>query len=179
MRKLSIPNYSVAELEALLNSNPDYVVGMRLMALIQIKKGMSSRQLQELYYKSHSRFCAWVNNFNKEGIEGLKNKPKSGRKSKLSAGQLNEIKDVLLNKKPEEYGYNTATWNGPLLIDFVEKQFRVKYKKAQIYNVIKSLGFTFQKGRAKYFEADESKRKTFKETLKKTSTRTSINRHLI
>jgi len=33
--------------------------------------------------------------------------------------------------------------------------------------VIKSLGFTFQKGRAKYFEADENKRKIFKEILKK------------
>ncbi|MFC2087125.1 transposase [Bacteroidota bacterium] len=172
MQKLTIPNYSIEEMEALLNSNPDYIVGMRLIALIQIKKGMSSRQLQELYYKSHSRFCVWANNFNKKGIEGLKNKPKSGRKPKLGDAQLEEIKNVLLAKRPIDYGYNSGTWNGPLLIDFIKKRYGIKYKKAQVYNIIKGLGFTFQKGRAKYFEADENKRKEFRETVKKTPGRT-------
>jgi transposase len=172
MQKLSIPNYSVEDLEKLLNSNTDYVIGMRLAALIQIKKGMSSRQLQEFYYKSHSRFCVWVSNFNIYGVDGLVNKVKSGRKPLLNEVQKKELYNVLLNNRPSDFDYNTATWNGPILKDFIKKKYGIEYKKAQVYNILKSLGFTFQKARGKYPEADEEKRNQFKEILKKTEGRT-------
>lgn len=167
MQKLTIPDYTVEELESLLNSNPDYLVGMRLMSLIQIKKGMSSRQLEKLYYKSHSRYCMWVKEFNKLGIEGLKNKQKSGRKPRLTKEQKEDIKNVLENNKPDEFNYNTTTWNGPILINYIKNTYGVVYKKAQIYNILKSLGFTFQKGRGKYPEANEDKRTEFIENIKK------------
>ena len=129
MQKLSIPGHTVEDLENLLNSNPDYIVGMRLMALIQVKKGMSSRQLEGLYYKSHSRFCVWVKNFNKKGIEGLKNKYRSGRKPLLSEEQRMELISVLQNNRPDEFGFNSATWNGPLIKEYVKNKFGVEYKK--------------------------------------------------
>lgn len=172
MQKLTIPNYSTKELETLLNSNPDYVTGMRLMALIQIKKGMSSRQLESFYFKSHSRYCVWVKNFNIKGIDGLKNKPKSGRKPRMTKKQKGELEIVLQNNGPEEFGYNTSTWNGPIIIDYIKKKYDIEYKKAQVYNIIKSLGFSFQKGRPKYPEANEEQRKEFKRLVKKTSGRT-------
>ncbi|MFC2137916.1 transposase, partial [Bacteroidota bacterium] len=107
MQKLTIPNHSIKDLENLLYSNSDYIIGMRLAALIQIKKGMSSRQLQDFYYKSHSRICIWVNNFNKYGVKGLVNKKKSGRNPLLSSEQKADLCNVLLNNRPFEFGYNT------------------------------------------------------------------------
>jgi transposase len=172
MQKLSIPNYSIQDLEDLLNEKPDYIVGARLMALIQIKKGMSSRKLEELYFKSHSRFCVWVKNFNEFGIEGLKNKNKSGRKSQLSDEQKKNLLFVLQNNRPDGFGFNAATWNGPLLIEYIRKTYGIVYKKAQIYNILNLLGFTYQKSRGRYPEADPLKQKEFVETLKKTSRRT-------
>jgi transposase len=172
MQKLTIPNSSVQDLENLLNENPDYIVGARLMALIQIKRGMSSRKLEELYFKSHSRFCVWVNNFNKYGIEGLKNKPKSGRKPLLTEEQKEEMKSVLLNNRPENLGFNSATWNGPILIEYIMNKYGVSYKKAQIYNILKQLGFSYQKSKGRYPEAEPLKQKEFVESLKKTHRRT-------
>jgi transposase len=169
MQKLTIPNYTLEELESLLNNNPDYVIGSRLLALIQIKKGMSSRKLEELYYKSHSRFCTWVNNFNKDGIEGLKNKHRSGRKPKLDQFQKNELKNVLQNNRPSDFDFNTALWNGPIVIEFIKSRYGVEYKKAQIYNLLKELGFTFQKARGKYPEANSDLREEFISSLKKTN----------
>lgn len=172
MQKLSIPNYTVEELEALLYSNPDYIVGFRLMALIQIKKGLPSRKLEGLYYKSHSRYCAWVKSFNECGIDGLKNKPKSGRNSLLTDEYRKELYNVLLNNRPEDYGFNSATWNGPIVRQFISQHFGVEYKKAQIYNILKSLGFTYQKAKGKYPEADPIEQAQFVDHLKKTSTGT-------
>lgn len=172
MKKLLIPNHTVESLENLLHSNPDYVVGTRIMALIQIKKGMSSRKLSEFYYKSHSRYCEWVKSFNKDGLEGLFNKPKSGRKRLLTDEQRKQLSYVLQHSRPHDFGFNTATWNGPLVAEYIKSNFSVEYKKAQIYNILKSLGFTFQKAKGRYPEADPVKQKEFVETLKKTTGRT-------
>lgn len=169
MKKLEILNHSIEDLLVLLRSNADYLTGVRLLALIQIAKGKSSRDLEDIFDKSHSRFCVWVNNFNEYGIEGLKDKSGRGRISRLSKSELDELRDVVLNKSPEEYGYNTATWNGLLLIDFIENKYHISYKKANIYVILKQkLGLSFQKGKGFYPEQDEEQRKEHKEVIKKT-----------
>lgn len=169
MRKLEILNYSIEDLLDLLHSNADYLTGVRLLALIQIAKGKSSRELEDIFDRSHSRFCVWVNNFNENGIEGLRDKSGRGRISRLGKSELDELRDVVLNKSPEEYGYNTATWNGLLLIDFIENKYHISYKKANIYVILKQkLGLSFQKGKGFYPEQDEEQRKEHKEVIKKT-----------
>jgi len=172
MQKLSIPNFTVKQLETLLTTNPDYIVGMRIMALIQVKKGMTSRQLEEFYYRSHSRYCEWVKNFNLSGVQGLKNKHRSGRKPLLTDQQRATLFDVLKNNRPEDFNFNSATWSGPLVGEYIKKVYGVEYKKAQIYNILKALGFTFQKARGKYPEADPIQQAQFIESLKKTPDRT-------
>lgn len=169
MKKLEILNYSVEDLLDLLRSNADYLTGVRLLALIQIAKGKSSRDIEDIFDRSHSRFCVWVNNFNEYGIEGLKDKSGRGRNSRLSISELAELKNVVLNKSPEEYGYNTATWNGLLLIDYIEKKYHTSYKKANIYVILKKkLGLSFQKGKGFYPEQDKELREEHKELIKKT-----------
>lgn len=167
MQRLAIPNYSVEELEVLLRKETDHLVRVRLMVILQLKQGKSSRALQRIYYKSHSRYCAWLKNFNAMGIAGLRNKPRSGRKPRLPEKGKEELKYLLNNKSPSDYGYNSSTWTGPLLIDYIKKQYGIEYKKAQIYNIIKSLGFSYQKGRPNYPEADPEKREEFKKLIKK------------
>jgi len=169
MKRLEILNHSVEDLQILFRSNSDYLVGVRLLALIQIAKGKSSRDLEEIFGKSHSRFCVWVNNFNEHGLEGLKNKNGRGRNSRLSKSELEELRNVVLNKSPEEYGYNTATWNGLLLIDYIGNKYQINYKKANIYVILKrKLGLSFQKGKGFYPEQDKELREEHKNLIKKT-----------
>ena len=168
MKRIQIPNYTIDDLETLLKSKPDYIVGVRLMALIQLKRGMSSWDLEKIYYKSHSRYCIWAKRFNKAGIEGLKNNPRSGRRPCLSDKQLHELKGILLNESPQNFGYNAGTWTGMMLIDFISKKYGVSYKKANIYILLKrKLGLSYQKGRGFYPEADQVLREEFKTEYKK------------
>jgi transposase len=110
-----------------------------------------------------------VHRFEQEGIDGLKDKAGRGRKSSLSSEQMGELSDLLLNESPVGYGYNTETWTGPILIDWVCKRFGVEFKKAQIYNIVKRLGFSYQKAKGFYPEADKEAQEEFKDSLKKTS----------
>ena len=165
---LQVKGYSPDQIKSLFNQDEKYKIGMKLYAIYQVSKGQATRKLEELYNTSFKQICNWVHRFEEDGLTGLKDKPKSGKPSRLSSEQKDEIKMILQNKKPSEYGYNTGTWNGPILMEYIKNSYGIKYKKAQIYNILKEIGFTYQKGRARYPEADQMKRSEFKETYKKT-----------
>jgi transposase len=157
-----------AELSALqsqLRKDEKFSQGVRLYAVYQIAKGKDAKELQELYSTSHKSICNWVHRYNAEGIEGLKDRPRSGRTPFLSLVQKSELGQIL-QSNPQEYGYNTSTWTGAVIIDFVKKRFGVEYKKSQIYNILHSLGFSYQKGKG-YFPEKEDRREKV-ENIKKT-----------
>ena len=166
---LKIENYSSLELKALLRKDEKFQQGVRLYACYQVSMGKKPKELEDIYETSFKSICNWVNKLNKGGVEALIDKEKPGRNPKLSKTQKSEIKELVLNKSPEDYNYNSSTWTGLLLMDWIKAHYGVEYKKAQIYNILKSLSLTFQKGKGVYPEAIEREEKL--NALKKTSTR--------
>ena len=165
---LKVKGYTPETIQSFFRADERYTIGIRLYAVYQVACGQSSRKLEELYNTSFKQITNWVHQFEREGIKGLKNKPRKGRNPRLTEEQRQMVKDVLQNHSPSEYGYNTAIWTGPLLIAWIKKSLDVTYKKAQIYNIIRKLGFSHQKGRGIYPEANEQNQTAFKEALKKT-----------
>ena len=164
-----IKGYSSSEIRSLFNKEDKYKTGLRLYAVYQVSLGQSSRKLEELYNTSHNQILNWVSRFEKEGIEGLKDKEGRGRKSRLTPDQRESLSLLLTTKTPLDYGYNGSTWTGPLLTDWIKNKWGISYKKTQIYNIIKSLGFSYQKSKGYYPEADKERQEQFKEALKKTT----------
>jgi transposase len=144
---LNVKGYEPDQIKALFKKDERYTIGIRLYAIYQVSLGQPSRKLEELYNTSFKQITTWVHQFEKEGIDGLRDKAGRGRKAKLDSLQLQRIKDLLLKETPADHGFNSATWTGPLLIEWIKKQYGLEYKKAQIYNIIKSLGFSYQKGK--------------------------------
>ena len=165
---LQVQGYTSEEIRSLFRKDERYTIGMRLYAVYQVSLGKPSRELEVLYNTSFKQVTNWVHRFEKEGVKGLSDKIGRGRTPKLSEIQYQALRQVILTETPEKYGFNTVTWTGPLLIEFVKKEFSVTYKKAQMYNIIKSLGLTYQKGRGIYPESDPVAQEEFTQTLKKT-----------
>lgn len=166
---LVIKGYSSEQIKAEFSKNDDYKVGMKLNAIYQLSKGMSSRKLVEFYGTSFKQILNWVHRFEEEGVEGLKDKAGRGRKPRLNEPQILSLKECIASKSPIDFGYNTATWTGAIVIEIIAKEYDVNYKKTQVYNLLKQMGFTFQKAKGKYPEADIEKQEKFKADLKKTS----------
>lgn len=168
---LGVKGYEPEQIRALFRRDERYTIGIRLYAIYQVSLGQPSRKLEDLYNTSFKQITNWVHLFEREGIDGLKDKEGRGRKSKLDTSHLTRIKELLLKQSPADHGFNTATWTGPMLIEWIKKEYGFEYKKAQIYNIIKSLGFSYQRGKGIYPETDKQKQETFKEGLKKTARR--------
>lgn len=149
---LSINRYSSAEILSFHKVEVDSGVKQRLLVIYQLSLGKSSDSLTEYYQVSAKQIRNWAKRFEKDGVAGLVNKKPPGKPSLLSAEQQASFR-ALLSENPEVYGYNTQTWTGPLLRDWIEKQFNISYKRAQIYNILQKLGFSYQKGKGIYPEA--------------------------
>ena len=168
MSKIKIKvNADLSVIKSQLRKDEKFSQGIRLFAVYQIAKGMDAKELVDLYSSSHKSICNWVHRYNAEGIDGLKDRPRSGRPPLLNGSQKLEL-DTIIQSSPLEYGYDTATWTAALVIDIVKKTFGVEYKKAQMYNILHSLGFSFQKGKGYYPETEERTKEEV-EDLKKNS----------
>lgn len=167
---LKVSKHRPEEIKAMFRDDERYTIGIRLYAVYQVALGQPSRKLEELYNTSFKQITNWVHRFENEGIDGLRDKEGRGRTARLQEDQRTRL-GALLKENPEKHGYNSATWTGPMLIEWIEKEYGIIYKKAQIYNILKSLGFSYQKGRGIFPETDTEKQEVFKETLKKTARR--------
>jgi transposase len=167
---LKVSKHRPEEIKAMFRDDERYTIGIRLYAVYQVALGQPSRKLEELYNTSFKQITNWVHRFENEGIDGLRDKEGRGRTARLQVDQRTRL-SALLKENPEKHGYNSATWTGPMLIEWIEKEYGIIYKKAQIYNILKSLGFSYQKGRGIFPETDTEKQEVFKETLKKTARR--------
>jgi transposase len=164
---LTIKNYTSEELRSLLRKDEKFQQAVRLYACYQVSLGKRPQELESIYETSFKSICNWVNRLNEGGVEALIDKVKPGRNKRLNENELQVIKTILLNKQPDAYAFNSATWTGPLLIELIKNEYGVVYKKAQIYNILKKLGLTFQKGKGIYPEAQDRQEKVA--ALKKTS----------
>jgi transposase len=165
---LKVNNYSPEQIRSLFRDDERYTIGIRLYAVYQVSLGQSSRKLEALYNTSFKQITNWVHRFEKEGIDGLRDKEGRGRTHRLTEEQRQRI-GTLLKEAPEQYGYNSATWTGPMVIEWIGREYNIVYKKAQIYNIIKALGFSYQRGKGIFPETDAEKQAVFKDGLKKTA----------
>ncbi len=166
-KALQIKGYKPEQIKALFNNDDKYKTGLRLYAVYQVSIGQSSRKLEDLYNTSFKQILNWVHRFEESGIEGLKDKEGRGRKPRLTEDQEQTVSELLDIHSPIEYGYNTENWTGPLLIDWINKHFGIEFKKAQIYNIVGKLNYTFQRAKGFYPETDKEQQEKFKEDLKK------------
>ena len=176
---LKVNGYTPEQIRELFRKDERYTIGIRLYAVYLVSLGKASRSLEELYNTSFKQITNWVHQFEESGIEGLRDKPGRGRKSKLSQEQLETLKQVLLNESPEQHGFNTSTWTGPLISEYIKRTLGIEYKKAQVYNIIKNMGFSYQKGKGTYPESNDADKEIFLEALKKTARESEGNSSIV
>jgi transposase len=157
------------EIKELFNTDKKLKQGYRLYAVYQVSSGKKPQDLEDVYNASFKSINNWVHRFNKDGLEGLLDKSIPGRNPKLTDLEKVALKRVVIEDSPEQHGYNSATWTGPMLINYIEKEFGKSYKKAQIYKILAKMNLTYQKSKGIYPEANSENRKEIVGELKKTS----------
>jgi putative transposase len=104
-----------------------------LLVLNVVYQGKISAQVARDLHRNRTWACVWLKRYEKEGLEGLKNKPRSGRPSELSEEDIYSIKTTL---KESNQGWTTKQVEAMI----IEKS-GIKYHFTHIYRILRKWGF--------------------------------------
>ena len=155
-----------AELRRLARLEEDGRVACRLLALANALDGMRRAQAAEKAGMDRQTLRDWVIRFNRAGVAGLSDRPRSGRPVLLGEGQLATLRSwVLRGPDPERDG--RSSWTAKDLCRLVEDRFAVAYSENGMLRLLHDLGLSWQKTRPVHPQADPKAQEAFKKTSRR------------
>ena len=151
------------ELRRLARQESDGRVACRLLGVANALDGMSREQAARQAGMDRQTLRDWVIRFNAEGVEGLRDRPKSGRRPWLDEGQLATFKALVLRgADPERDG--VSTWRAKDLCRLVEQRLGVV--SSGMLRLLHDLDLSWQKARPVHPEADRNAQARFKKNFR-------------
>jgi transposase len=86
----------------------------RLHCVLFVAQGYSCYQVANWFEGHPCTVERWIHCFEQNGVEGLREKQKTGRPAKVDVKQSQQLKNDIL-KDPRQLGYDQNGWNGKLL----------------------------------------------------------------
>src|SRR6476646_6895363 len=150
-----------AELRALARRERDGRVSARLPALANALDGMSREEAARAAGMDRQTLRDWVHRYNAEGLAGLRDRPRSGRKPRLTPGQEAELA-AAVERGPDPDRDGVVRWRRIDLKALIETRFAVRLHERSVGKVLRRLGFARLSVRPRHPKADEAAQEAFK-----------------
>jgi putative transposase len=120
-----------------------------------------ANRCEKTVYNCQARYAA-------EGVSGLTTKPIPGRDTKLTDEQERRLYETIKTKLPSEAGYAPfANWTSPLAVQWVKKNFGVKFSERGMRNLFERIGLSYTRPTYTLKKADPEKQAAFKDEFEK------------
>ena len=126
----------------------------KLTAARLLESGVPLTKIAKALGRSRIVVWKWKVAYRKEGEEGLRRKPVSGRPRKLGDKELRKLV-FCLAKGPGYYGFPNEVWTLRRISDVIKIEFGVRYHPSHVWKLLARLGFSHQKPRKTAVERDE------------------------
>jgi transposase len=134
------------ELRRLARQERDGRIACRLLGVANALDGMSRERAARQADMERQTLRDWVIRFNAEGVEGLRDRPKSGRPPWLDEGQQAAFK-ALVPRGPDPERDGVSSWRAKDLCRPVEQRFGVVYSENSMLRLLHDLDLSWQKAR--------------------------------
>src|SRR5436189_2325480 len=150
-----------AELRALARRERDGRVSSRLLALASALDGLSREEAARAAGMDRQTLRDWVHRYNEEGLAGLRDRPRSGRRPRLSPEQQAELA-AAVERGPDPDRDGVVRWRRVDLQALIEARFAVRLHERTVGKVLRRLGFTRLSVRPRHPKADAAAQAAFK-----------------
>ena len=152
---------SAAELRRLARHEPDRRAAMRLLAIANALEGLSRAEAARLAGMERQALRDAVIRYNTEGVDGLHDRPRSGRQEALTPGRQAALRAwVLRGPDPERDG--VSAWRVADIRAHAEEAYGVRHSGWGISRLLKRLGLSRQKARPRHPQGDPAAQAAFK-----------------
>ena len=141
-------------------SDPNVKERLLLVLKVEGDDGMIPARIAKELHRSRTWASDWLARYDKEGVDGLRGKPKTGRPPKLSEEIALRIRKILIQSK--------QGWTTKQVEDMVAREGRIKYHYTHIYRLLHKWGFKQKVPRKIHINtASKDEKETFKKEHKK------------
>ena len=149
------------DLRRLARRERDGRVSARLLGIANALDGLPRGEAARLAGLDIKTLQRWIERFNAEGVEGLRDRPRDGRACRLSEGQQASLRALIL-RGPDPEREGGAAWRIVDLCRIVKERFAVAYSETGMLRLVKSLALSWQKARPLAPSADRAAQARFK-----------------
>ncbi|MBE3662629.1 IS630 family transposase [Vibrio navarrensis] len=136
---------------------------MRLLALAHFKDGHSRTQIAKFLKVSRTSVNKWVQTFLQEGLEGLKEKPRTGRPPFLTPEQKERLSQYIKDKADNTQG---GRLTGADIHAYIVKEFGKHDHPDSIYYLLDHMGFSWITSCSKHPKQSQEVQDDFKKNSK-------------
>jgi transposase len=134
----------------------------RISALLWLADGRAAPEIASRLAVSTETIYAWRAAFLVQRWNSLVRRTSPGRPPKLTQAQRAQLKE-LISAGPQAAGYQTGCWNTALIQDLIARVFGRMYNVHYLSELLRNLGFSYQKARFVSDHLDEVKRQEWRE----------------
>lgn len=180
-RDYHLTEQELADIEAAIRRDKRPEVRQRCTIIRLLHLGHKPEQIAEMQAVSKPTIYGWYDRWVSGGVEGLANRPKSGRPLKADDAYTTALLEVI-DKEPCECGYDFVIWTIDRLRAHLEKKTGIGLSESRFRALLKRKGYRYR--RPKYdlghLQDKEAKAKAAEvlEELKKRSSETISNSSL-
>ncbi len=131
------------------------------LAILAVMDGQSFAQVALVLRVHEKTVAAWVCAFCCYGLQGAPHQKPPGRPPKLTPTQQEALAQ-LIEEGPVKAGFRGACWRSPMIQQLICERFGVFYNVFYIAQLLKNLGFSFQKAAFVSDHLDEHKRQEWR-----------------
>ena len=133
----------------------------RMLALALVLEGPSREEAARAAGMDRQTLRDWVHRYNAEGLAGLRDRPRSGRRPRLTPGQEAELA-AAVERGPDPDRDGVVRWRRVDLQALIEARFAVRLHERSVGKVLHRLGFARLSVRPKHPKSDEAPPAAFK-----------------
>src|ERR671938_192392 len=139
----------------------DAKAARRMLALALVLEGSSRQQAARHAGMDRQTLRDWVHRYNAEGLPGPRDRPRPGRKPRLTPEQEAELATAV-ERGPDPDRDGVVRWRRVDLRALIETRFAVRLHERTVGKVLRRLGFTRLSVRPRHPKADEAAQEAFK-----------------
>lgn len=147
------------DFKALARKQKSIQMKMRLLALAHFQEGHSKTQIAKFLKVSRTSVNKWIKVYLDEGLEGLKEKPRSGRPAWLDQKQQNQLTRYIEENASKPQG---GRLTGADIHRYIKQEFGKDYHPDHVYTLLKKLGFSWITSRSRHPKQSEQVQEDFK-----------------
>jgi transposase len=171
----------LAEIEQAMRQDKRAEVRQRATVIRLLHLGHKPEGVAEQQLVSVPTIYNWHKLWREQGIEGLANKPKTGRPSKATDAYSQKLEESL-EKEPSEYGYRFAIWTSDRLRAHLEKETGILLSEGRFRALLQKRGYRYRRPKhdLSHLQDEKAKKKAKKllDEMKKRASETISNSSL-